>query len=56
MCLRLIEQVSNPKLSLENLKLNGLSAAPQGPIKVKTELSEYLNKNFHHHQWIYIYF
>jgi 5-methylcytosine-specific restriction protein A len=46
MRLRLIEQVSNPKLSLENLKLNGLSAAPQGPIKVKTELSEYLNKNF----------
>lgn len=46
MRLRLIEQVSNHALNLENLKLNGLTAAPQGPIKVKKELSEYLNKNF----------
>lgn len=46
MRLRLIEQVSNKKLSLENLKLNGLKAAPQGPIKVIKELSNYLNENF----------
>ena len=46
MRLKLVEQVSNQKLNLENLKLNGLNAAPQGPIKVLPELSEYLNKNF----------
>lgn len=45
--LRLIEQVSNRKLNLENLKENGLSAAPQGPVKIKEELSEYLKKTFH---------
>ncbi|MBB3837722.1 5-methylcytosine-specific restriction protein A [Runella defluvii] len=44
--LRLIEQVSNRKLNLENLKENGLSAAPQGPVKIRKELSEYLKIHF----------
>lgn len=44
--LRLIEQVSNRKLNLENLKENGLTAAPQGPVKIKKELSEYLKIYF----------
>lgn len=44
--LRLIDQVSNPKLNLEHLKANGLSAAPQSPTRIKQQLSEYLNRNF----------
>lgn len=44
--LKLVDQISNEKLNLQNLKQNGLNGAPQGPIKVKLELSEYLNKNF----------
>lgn len=35
MTLRLIEQVSNNQMKLENLKANGLKAAPQGPVKIK---------------------
>lgn len=46
MRLKLIEQIYNQKLSLENLKANGLSAAPQGPVKVKPILLEYINSNF----------
>lgn len=46
MRLKLIDQIYNPKLSLENLKENGLSAAPQGPVKVKQNLLEYINSNF----------
>ena len=46
MRLKLIDQIYNPKLSLDNLKLNGLSAAPQGPVKVKPQLLEYINSNF----------
>ncbi|AOZ99156.1 HNH endonuclease [Flavobacterium commune] len=46
MRLRLMDQISNEKLKLENLKLNGLKAAPQGPVKIKPELSIYINKNF----------
>lgn len=46
MRLKLIDQIYNQKLNLENLKENGLSAAPQGPIKVKPNLLEYLNSNF----------
>jgi 5-methylcytosine-specific restriction enzyme A len=46
MRLKLIDQIYNPKLSLENFKLNGLNAAPQGPIKVQLSLLEYINLNF----------
>ena len=46
MRLKLIDQIYNPKLSLDNLKLNGLSAAPQGPVKVKPQLLDYINSNF----------
>lgn len=44
--LKLIDQISNEKLNLENLKLHGLKAAPQGPIKIKPDLSEYINTHF----------
>ncbi|MCF8277812.1 MAG: HNH endonuclease [Flavobacteriales bacterium] len=37
MTLRLIEQVSNNQMKLAVLKENGLSAAPQGPVKIKAE-------------------
>lgn len=46
MRLKLIDQIYNQKLSLENLKVNGLNAPPQGPIKVKPNLLEYLSLNF----------
>lgn len=46
MRLKLIEQVYNQKLNLINLKENGLNAAPQGPVKVKPDLLEYLKINF----------
>ncbi len=46
MRLKLVDQIYNQKLNLENLKANGLLAAPQGPIKVKPNLLEYLNANF----------
>lgn len=46
MRLKLIDQISNEKLNLEKLKNNGLTAAPQGPIKIKYELSEYLKLHF----------
>ena len=42
--LQLVEQVDSDKLLLENLKNNGLKAAPQGPIKVKDELGDYIDK------------
>ncbi|MEG0431382.1 MAG: HNH endonuclease [Anaerovoracaceae bacterium] len=41
--LKLIEQVDTVLLSLEYLKKHGLKAAPQGPLKVKEELSEYID-------------
>lgn len=44
--LRLIDQISNKIFNLENLKLYGLKAAPQGPIKVIPRLSQYLKENF----------
>ena len=37
MTLRLVEQVSNNQMKLENLKVNGLKAAPQGPVKIKND-------------------
>ncbi|WP_461868042.1 HNH endonuclease [Faecalimonas sp.] len=42
--LKLIEQVDSDKLALDYLKKHGLKAAPQGPIKVKDELGEYIDK------------
>lgn len=40
--LKLIGQVDSKFLTLDFLRLNGLKSAPQGPIKVKLELSEYI--------------
>ncbi len=42
--LKLVEQVDSDKLSLEHLKEHGLNGAPQGPVKVKDELSDYIDK------------
>ena len=45
--LRLIEQVSNNYMKLENLQHNGLISAPQGPIKIKNEnLLKYIEQFF----------
>lgn len=41
--LRLIEQADNINLSLEKLLANGLNAAPQGPVRMKKELSDYVD-------------
>ena len=47
MTLRLIEQVSNTKMKLENLIENGLKAAPQGPVKIKdNNLLNYIETYF----------
>jgi 5-methylcytosine-specific restriction protein A len=47
MTLRLIEQISNNRMKLVNLKENGLKAAPQGPMKIKNEsLQEYIDTYF----------
>lgn len=42
--LRLIEQTDREELSLENLKKNGLKAAPQKGLKLKKDLEEYIDK------------
>ncbi len=42
--LQLIEQADNDYLSYDELKKNGLKAPPQGPIKMKDELSNYVDK------------
>lgn len=44
--LKLLEQVDTALLNLEALKSNGLSAAPQGPIKVSPELNAYIERHF----------
>lgn len=45
--LKLVEQISNNQMRLENLKLNGLKAAPQGPIKIKDDnLLKYIETYF----------
>lgn len=46
MRLVLIEQVYSSKMSLENLLLNGLNAAPQGPVKPNESLIKYIESNF----------
>ena len=42
--LKLLKHVDNENLSLENLKDNGLKTAPQGPLRVASELLEYIEK------------
>ncbi len=44
--LKLLEQVDTMQLCLDNLKRHGLSAAPQGPIKVSAQLNAYIEKYF----------
>lgn len=44
--LKLLEQVDTNRLSLESLVAHGLSAAPQGPVKVSPELHAYINNQF----------
>ena len=44
--LKLLEQVDTSELSLDALCKNGLSSAPQGPIKVSDALNDYINKRF----------
>jgi 5-methylcytosine-specific restriction protein A len=46
MRLELIEQIYSSRMSLENLLLNGLNAAPQGPIKPTEDLIKYIESNF----------
>lgn len=42
--LKLVDQVDSQYLSLEHLKIHGLKAAPQGPVKAKDELTLYIEK------------
>lgn len=47
MTLRLIEQISNSHMKLENLQSNGLKSAPQGPIKIQDyQLQKYIETYF----------
>lgn len=41
--LKLIEQADNPYLSLLKLQENGLTAAPQGPVRMKDKLALYVD-------------
>lgn len=44
--LKFIERSDNINLTLEKLCANGLKAAPQGPVKMKKELADYVNIYF----------
>ena len=44
--LKLLEQVDTERLSLDILLSKGLNAAPQGPIKVDSELHKYIDSHF----------
>ena len=44
--LKLLEQVDTERLSLDVLLSKGLKAAPQGPIKVDTDLHKYIDSHF----------
>lgn len=46
MKLTLVEQIYSSKMSLENLILNGLKAAPQGSKKLNGNLLKYIESNF----------
>ena len=41
--LKLKECISSENLSLDNLKKHGLNGAPQGRVKIKPELLDYIN-------------
>lgn len=41
--LKLIEQVDSEYVKLSYLKMNGLLVAPQGPIRIKSELYNYID-------------
>lgn len=41
--LELIDQANKEDLSLENLRAHGLNAAPQGPVKMRKELADYVD-------------
>ena len=42
--LKLLKYVDDENLFIENLKDNGLKTAPQGPLRVASELLEYIEK------------
>ena len=42
--LKLLKYVDDENLFIENLKDNGLKNAPQGPLRVASELLEYIEK------------
>jgi 5-methylcytosine-specific restriction protein A len=44
--LELIEEVDSSRLSLQELLINGLNAAPQGPVKLSNELERYISSVF----------
>ncbi|NMB02698.1 MAG: HNH endonuclease [Firmicutes bacterium] len=44
--LKLLDQVDTNRLSLESPVANGLSAAPQGPVKVSPDLHAYIDSQF----------
>lgn len=44
--LRLLKKKDSEELNLDALRAHGLYNAPQGPIKVKAELDEFLKQNF----------
>lgn len=46
MKLVLVDQINNSKMSLENLMLHGLKAAPQGSKKLDGNLLKYIESNF----------
>lgn len=53
--LRLIEKLHSDLLSLDNLKKHGLKGAPQGPQKIRENLSEYLESCFNKTKYEIIY-
>jgi len=44
--LRLLKQVSKPKLGLDELRKHGLFSSMQGPMKVSGELLDYIESQF----------
>lgn len=46
MRLKLVDQIYNENLSLTNLRINGLKAAPQGPVRATGNLLSYINTHF----------
>ena len=40
----MLKYVNDENLFIENLKDNGLKTAPQGPLRVASELLEYIEK------------